>query len=111
MAEGGGIVSKNTNCLEDIQCPKCGNEDNFKVEGTSLFEVSDDGTGWHGDVHWDDDSLMICVQCDHRGKWKDFMRPTRPHLEHFRDIDPGAFQESAQGGAAHMQAWAHEGDV
>ncbi len=43
----------NTNCLEGIQCPQCGNADRFRIVATSLFTVTDDGTEDHGDVEWD----------------------------------------------------------
>jgi hypothetical protein len=62
----------NTNCLENIKCPACGNEDTFRITGTSIFTVTDDGTEDHGDVEWDDDSDAECVGCHHHGTLKDF---------------------------------------
>ena len=103
-------MSKNTNCLEGIQCPKCGQAEEFRVQATSVFELFDEGTGDHSDVEYDDDAWTLCPHCEYEGEMKTFMT-RRPHREHLRDIDPGDFQEGAQMGAAHMQAWAHEGDV
>ena len=34
----------NTNCLENISCPKCGQEDRFKIAATIFCLVTDDGT-------------------------------------------------------------------
>ena len=30
-------MSKNTNCLEGVACPKCGQDDYIRVEGTAVF--------------------------------------------------------------------------
>jgi hypothetical protein len=62
----------NTNCLEGKACPKCGQEDRLMITGLTTFEVTDDGTGDHGDVEWDDDSPCSCPSCGHAGKLKDF---------------------------------------
>jgi hypothetical protein len=62
----------NTNCLEGIQCPQCGNADRFRIAATSIFTVTDDGTEGHGDVEWDDGSHAECAACRHRGVLKDF---------------------------------------
>ena len=62
----------NTNCLAGIKCPKCGSEDRFKIEATTIFEVTDDGTDVHEDVEWDDDSYIECMECGLSGKIKDF---------------------------------------
>ena len=58
----------NTNCLEGIQCPQCGQQDHFHIAGTSFFSVYDDGTDGHEDVEWDDDSFTRCPACNHEGK-------------------------------------------
>ena len=60
--------SMNTNCLEGIRCPECGQEDEFRIEGRTVFEVTDDGTGDHGDVEWDEDSYVLCPSCEFEGK-------------------------------------------
>jgi hypothetical protein len=50
----------NTNCLEGIRCPKCGQEEEFFIEGTQLFRVNDDGAYGDGDIEWDDESRCSC---------------------------------------------------
>jgi hypothetical protein len=62
----------NTNCLADIKCPACGNEDSFRIAATSLFTVTDDGTDDYADVHWDDDSYADCPECHRHGTLRDF---------------------------------------
>jgi hypothetical protein len=62
----------NTNCLENIKCPECGNEDTFRIKATAMFIVTDDGTEDHGSVDWDGDSYAECAECYRHGKLKDF---------------------------------------
>jgi hypothetical protein len=62
----------NTNCLENIKCPECGNEESFRITATAVFTVFDDGTDDHGDVEWGDDSYAECTRCHHHGAVKDF---------------------------------------
>lgn len=62
----------NTNCLEGLRCPKCGNEDRFFIIGGAQFEVTDDGSDTVGDHEWDDHSPMSCPECNHEGKVRDF---------------------------------------
>lgn len=62
----------NTNCLAGLKCPKCGQEDMLKITGVTTFEVTDDGTGDHDDVEWDDDSPCSCPGCEYTGKLRDF---------------------------------------
>jgi hypothetical protein len=54
----------NTNCLDGMKCPKCGSEGPFKIAGTALFTVSDEGTEEYGDVEWDNNSYCHCPECD-----------------------------------------------
>jgi hypothetical protein len=65
-------MTTNTNCLEGIKCPDCGNEDRFFIAGETVFTVTDDGTEDHGDIAWDDDSYTRCPECDREGALKDF---------------------------------------
>lgn len=62
----------NTNCLEGIKCPSCGQEDSFQVIATTVFTLSDEGTGDHTDVEYDDDSPMYCTECPFEGNVSDF---------------------------------------
>ena len=61
----------NTNCLEGIRCPKCGNEDEFRIEGTTIFTVTDDGTESYGDVEWTED-FCECTECHFYGRLDTF---------------------------------------
>jgi hypothetical protein len=62
----------NTNCLEDIRCPKCHQEDRFFIMGCALFDVTDDGSEAVGDHEWDDESRASCPECGHTGRLKHF---------------------------------------
>ena len=68
----------NTNCLEGIKCPACGNEDRFRIAGRTLFTVTDEGTEDYGDSEWDDDSYAECTECYRHGTLKDFRITTEP---------------------------------
>lgn len=68
----------NSNCLEGIACPACGNEDRLRIAGTTVFTVTDEGTEDHGDILWDDDSYARCPECDREGVLRDFRaKPSR----------------------------------
>ena len=62
----------NTNCLSNIKCPACGNEDEFRIRATTLALVTDDGVEDHADMEWDEDSYAECTQCLKSGKLSDF---------------------------------------
>jgi hypothetical protein len=69
----------NTNCLEGIKCPDCGNEESFMVTVTGITKVTDDGTDHVTDLEWAEDAPTICNQCQRTGKWNDFLAPKFPH--------------------------------
>ena len=62
----------NENCLEDIKCPACGNEDVFYIQSTAVMYVTDDGAECRSDIEWDDDSHTQCAKCECSGKLADF---------------------------------------
>jgi hypothetical protein len=65
----------NTNCLEEVRCPKCRNEDGFYIVAIVTLFVTDDGTeGRGGDHVWDDNSPCMCGNhdCEHKGTWSEF---------------------------------------
>ena len=64
--------TKNTNCLEGIRCPKCGQEDYFEVRAHVWVTVTDEGTEDWQDLDWDDDAPTECRECGHRAEWNDF---------------------------------------
>jgi Zn ribbon nucleic-acid-binding protein len=66
-------TSSNTNCLEGMKCPKCGQEDSLKIEATCIFTVTDDGTEDEGNGHeWGDTNYCECPDCGHHGIVADF---------------------------------------
>jgi len=65
-------VPANTNCLEGIRCPECGQTDRFEIVGTAVFDVTDDGTDNFHNVEWDNESSTCCPDCGHRGKLDEF---------------------------------------
>ena len=62
----------NTNCLEGIACPKCGNDFRIFIEAKTLAVVTDDGAETFGDMEWDDDSYAECPECQHHGTLGEF---------------------------------------
>ena len=62
----------NTNCLENIACPTCGQEDRFEIHAAATFEVTDDGTSEGRGVQWDANSAISCPACREFGRIKDF---------------------------------------
>lgn len=59
-----GKESKNSNCLRNMRCPNCANENGFLVEVVTSINMYDDGTGDPGDTDW---GAMSYVQCHHCG--------------------------------------------
>ncbi len=62
----------NTNCLEGIKCPDCGNEKAFYIQSTAVMHVTDDGAECRSDIEWDDDSHTQCPACERTGKLAEF---------------------------------------
>jgi rubredoxin len=67
----------NTNCLDDIRCPACGQEDRFKITALITCVVTDNGSEPVGDHDWDDDSSTHCPECGFDGKLKSFRKRNR----------------------------------
>jgi hypothetical protein len=70
----------NTNCLEGIRCPQCGNVDRFMIAANVMAEVTDDGADvasplFGNGFEWDDSSFTRCPQCDTQGPLKKFHCP------------------------------------
>jgi hypothetical protein len=63
----------NSNCLEGLQCPKCGSYEPFDIEIKTVVRMWDDGSEeGTGDQEWGADSYCECQQCHHYGTVKDF---------------------------------------
>ena len=77
----------NENCLKGIRCPKCEQEDSFRIEGKTLFLMTDDGTDEFGDVDYDDGSTAYCTDsgCAYFGPLAVF------RIENQKKMKKGAF--------------------
>ena len=64
----------NTNCLEGIRCPKCGQEERLKITASITCVVTDEGSEPVGDHEWDGESNTHCPACDFAGVLKDFRK-------------------------------------
>ena len=64
----------NTNCLENIRCPECGQKDEFKIEATTLMVVTDDGTevDRYAETKWTKGSYICCPECERVGTVAEF---------------------------------------
>jgi hypothetical protein len=53
----------NENCLEGLECPKCGNHDELDIAAIAWLRVVDKGTGDYKDPEWNDGSACRCPRC------------------------------------------------
>ncbi len=67
-----------SNCLENVCCPKCGQEDRFKIVALITCDVTDAGSEPIGDHEWDDHSATRCPECGFDGEMNDFRKPELP---------------------------------
>ncbi len=67
----------NTNCLEGMQCPRCGNYGPFHIAVTTVVNMADDGSQYvsgYGE-EWNDDSHAWCPSpCDFDGAVRNFKK-------------------------------------
>jgi hypothetical protein len=85
----------NTNCLENVCCPKCGQVDRFRIVAFITCDVTDDGSEPSGDHEWDDHSATRCPECGFDGELKEFRKnpdlpPDPDELNDSRAIWAGA---------------------
>jgi hypothetical protein len=72
----------NDNCLDGIECPTCGNEDQFRIEITIMASVTDDGVEIeYGHTEWDKTSYAECAECCKHGTVADFTAQSEPPPE------------------------------
>ncbi len=71
------MSNPNTNCLEGMQCPRCGSYSPFRITVTSVVNMADDGSEYvsgYGE-DWDDDSHAWCPSpCNFEGAVRDFKK-------------------------------------
>ena len=58
----------NINCLKGYACPGCNNNESLLISASSEFAIHDDGSGDHGAVHYDADSITRCPNGGVTGK-------------------------------------------
>lgn len=63
---------ENSNCLEGIECPKCGSLGPFKIQVQGWALVSDDGSDDVRELEWDAESAIWCPNCYQRGTVAEF---------------------------------------
>jgi rubredoxin len=68
----------NTNALEGLKCPECGQDRMLRIAVSSMAEVTDDGTTLAGDTEWDEGSYCACPDCDFAGIVQDFRVDANP---------------------------------
>jgi hypothetical protein len=65
--------TENTNCLEGMQCPKCGSLEPFRLAVMQNVTMFDEGsTETTGDIEFDEKTFCMCMECDHEGTVGDF---------------------------------------
>jgi len=96
-------TERNTNCLEGFRCPKCGNNRQFKIEGTAMFDVFDDGTSDFGDVEWNRMNRCVCASCDKSGTVRDFQA-----VEHVLKIKSEEYQQIINGDRSYLILFAED---
>jgi hypothetical protein len=62
----------NENCLEGIKCPDCGQDQEFRIQANAVFVVTDSGTDSCSDVSWDEQSHILCSECERSGTVGEF---------------------------------------
>ncbi|MCY4400865.1 MAG: hypothetical protein OXE96_16220 [Gemmatimonadetes bacterium] len=69
-----GGATSNSNVLQGVACPRCGNDEQLRIAATVWLDMTDDGTvpseaPARGDHEWDNDTITECPKCDWVGRW------------------------------------------
>lgn len=75
------VTTRNTNCLEELRCPRCGSLGPFGIGTCSSAIVHDDGINETFEHEWDKDSPISCQECDESGQVWDFKTGEATHDE------------------------------
>ena len=74
-------MTVNTNCLQGMRCPKCGQNNCFIITATRHCQIHlyEDGTdeSTYGSVEWEDNAPASCAECDWAGEAKDLYWMTK----------------------------------
>lgn len=67
----------NTGLLEDVECPRCGHDEELRVAATIWIDVTDDGSvpseaPGRTDHEWDGDSITECPECGYTSRFRAF---------------------------------------
>lgn len=62
----------NGNCLAGVRCPRCEQEERFRITALVTCEVTDDGSEAGGDHVWDGASATFCPEWGHAGPLREF---------------------------------------
>ena len=75
-------MSENENCMKNLFCPKCGQNEKLLLLVPSWVAMTDDGTDFHDgaipnhDVEWDHATRTICAICSYQGLAVNFYEDT-----------------------------------
>lgn len=56
-----------TNCLDGIRCPACGSTQRFKIVGSVVATMVDNGSDETESIEWGPVSAITCTNCQHTG--------------------------------------------
>lgn len=62
----------NSNCLENLRCPQCSQEERLQIVARIMCVVTDGGSEPFGDHDWDDESICSCPVCGCTAELKAF---------------------------------------
>ena len=91
----------NTNCLDGMACPECGEFGPFSIFAVQagMVSVSDNGTDFiNGNVEWEDTSRCECLGCGHAATVGEFRGQGRSAFNQYQRLvievyDDGEFAE------------------
>ena len=66
------MPNKNTNCLANMECPRCKSTGPFYIEIKTTVLMYDDGSGDTSDMAWEDSASCSCHNCKFKATAKDF---------------------------------------
>jgi DNA-directed RNA polymerase subunit RPC12/RpoP len=69
----------NTDLLENMACPNCGQDKALWVEVATVYTVRDDSAECKHDLidNMSDDDYTTCPRCEYGGRWHKFYIPSQ----------------------------------
>lgn len=74
-----------------MACPKCGSEEPFRILGTALFIVNDDGSDEFKGLEWENTSSCTCIKCGHYDLVIDFVKPVTMIYQYVKNVGHGIY--------------------